>query len=110
VPAGATLLVHDAGGVSEFAHRRAVDLVGLKTPSSIAAHLRWTWPSCGVDRRTALAAIAERSGASYFVALTGWDEPLRADLQAGGFALTPLRQPAAGERGYTVYRLSAPAK
>jgi hypothetical protein len=105
LPADAVLLVHDAGGVSEFAHRRAVDIVGLKTPSSIAAHARWTWPTCGVARRTAFAAIAENSRASHLVALTGWDAPLRESLEEQGFSLTPVRSAPAQGLGYTVYRL-----
>jgi hypothetical protein len=105
VPPDAVLLVHDAGGVSEFAHLRAVDIVGLKTPSSIAAHARWTWPTCGVARGTALAAIARNSRASHLVALTGWNASLRADLEAQGFSLTTIRPAPPLERAYTVYRL-----
>ena len=105
LPKSAILLVHDAGGISEFAHHRAVDLVGLKTPSSIVAHARWTWPSCVAERGTAVSDIARNSGADYFVAVTGWDEFLRPNLIAGGFRLTPLRQPPDGKGGYTVYRM-----
>lgn len=110
LPKSAILLVHDAGGISEFAHHRAVDLVGLKTPSSIAAHERWTWPSCVAERGTAVSHIARNSGADYFVAMTGWDEFLRPHLIAGGFRLTPLRQPPDGPGGYTVYRMDPPAQ
>ena len=106
LPEPAVLLVHDAGGISEFAHHRSVDLVGLKTPSSIAAHARWTWPSCVAGRGAAVAEIARRSGADHFVAVTGWDEFLSPGLIAGGFELTPLRVPPAGQGGYTVYRMA----
>jgi hypothetical protein len=82
-----------------------VDLVGLKTPSSVAAHARWTWPSCVAQRGAAVTDIARRSGANYFVAVTGWNEFLRPDLIEGGFDLTPMRQPPAGKGGYTVYRM-----
>jgi hypothetical protein len=105
LPADTVLLVHDAGGISEFAHLRAVDLVGLKTPSSMAAHARWTWPTCGAARSTAFAAIAGNSGASHLVALTAWDALLRADLEAQGFSLTPIRSEPSREMAYTVYRL-----
>jgi hypothetical protein len=107
LPKTAVLLVHDAGGISEFAHHRAVDLVGLKTPSSVAAHARWTWPSCVAQRGAAVTDIARRSGANYFIAVTGWDEFLRPDLIEGGFDLTPMRQPPAGKGGYTVYRMDS---
>ena len=110
LPKSAVLLVHDAGGISEFAHHRAVDLVGLKTPSSVAAHARWTWPSCVAQRGTAVTAIARASGANYFVAVTGWDESLRPYLIEGGFDLTPVRQPPAGRGGYTVYRMEQHAR
>ena len=105
-PPQAILLVHDAGGISEFAHHPAVDLVGLKTPSSIEAHARWTWPSCVAARGRAVGAIARDSGATYFVGVTGWKEYLKADLEAEGFRLTPIREPPTGSKGgYTVYRL-----
>jgi hypothetical protein len=107
VPADAVVLVHDAGAISLFAHRRAVDLVGLKTASSIDAHRRWTAPSCGRDRPAAIADIALASHASYAVAVSDWDEmfAIRSGLEANGFVLTPVRTPPAHARGYTVYRL-----
>jgi hypothetical protein len=110
VPADAVVLVHDAGAISLFAHRRAVDLVGLKTASSIEAHRRWTAPSCGRDRPSAIADIALASHASYAVVVSDWDETfaIRSGLEAHGFVLTPVRTPPALRRGYTVYRL-APA-
>ena len=108
VPADAVVLVHDAGAISLFAHRRAVDLVGLKTASSIDAHRRWTAPSCGRDRPTAIADIALASHASYAVVVSDWDETfaIRSGLEANGFVLTPVRTPPPHTRGYTVYRLA----
>jgi len=107
VPADAVVLVHDAGAISTFAHRRAVDLVGLKTASSIDAHRRWTAPSCGRDRSAAIADIALASHATYAVVVSDWDETfaIRRGLETNGFVLTPLRAPPPGSRGYTVYRL-----
>jgi hypothetical protein len=109
VPADAVVLVHDAGAISTFAHRRAVDLVGLKTPSSIEAHRRLTAPSCGRDRPAAIADIAAASHASYAVLVSDWDATfeIRRGLEANGFVLTPLRTPPSHARGYTVYRLEA---
>jgi hypothetical protein len=108
LPDDAIVLVHNAGGVSQFAHRRVVELVGLKTPSSVMP-MGWTWPSCGRERGRAVAAIARESGASYFVALSRWDEPLRKDLQAEGFQLTALRHPPTGTlAGYTIYPIDSP--
>ena len=104
-PPNSSVLVHDAGAISEFAHHPAIDLVGLKTPSSIAAHAQWTWPSCVANRGIAVSAIAEHSGADFFVAAKGWDEYLTPDLIAAGFVLTPIRRPPPGRFGYTVYRI-----
>lgn len=108
VPEDAIVLVHDAGGISEFAHRRVVDLVGLKTPSSIEAHARWTWPTCGIAFGTAVAAIARQSAASYLVAHGLWESPIRKALEADGFVVTPERRTSRPD-GYTVYRLGQPA-
>jgi len=109
VPAGAVVLVHDAGAISVFAHRRAVDLVGLKTASSIDAHRHWTLPSCGRDRAQAVAEIATASHASYFMVVSDWDEifQLRAGLEANGFVLARLRAPGPNVRGYSIYRITA---
>ena len=106
VPHDAVLLVHDAGVISELAHRRAVDLVGLKSPASVGAHLRSTWPSCGADRSIAVAAIARAAGASYVVVDASWDRAfgLVQGLSAQGFRLT-LERPSPVSNGYVVYRL-----
>jgi hypothetical protein len=108
VPADAVVLVHDAGAVSMFAHRRAVDLVGLKTTASIGVHQRWTMPSCGRDRAVAVSEIARASHASYMMIVSDWDEmfQLRAGLEANGFVMTPLRTPPPHARGYTIYRIT----
>jgi hypothetical protein len=107
IPPDAVVLVHDAGVVSEFAHRRLVDIVGLKTPSSIDAHARWTGPSCGADRRTALAEIARASRASYLVVVDHWDRiySISKGLTEAGFTLTAVRRPAV-RPGFFVYRIS----
>jgi hypothetical protein len=108
VPPDAVVLVHDAGAISMFAHRRAVDFVGLKTVSSIDVHQRWTMPSCGRDRAKAVSEIARASHASYLMLVLDWDEifQLRSGLEANGWVLTPLRTPPPNARGYTIYRLT----
>jgi hypothetical protein len=108
LPSDAVVLVHDAGAISVFAHRRAVDMVGLKTVSSIAAHQRWTMRSCGRDRARAVAEIAWASHASHVMLVSDWDEmfQLRSGLEANGFTLTALRQARPNSRGYTIYRLT----
>lgn len=103
---GATILIHDAGAMSVFAHHSLVDLVGLKTPSSIAAHQRDTWPSCGAGRGVADAAIARDSGASYLMVVSDWEPAFHvADgITAQGIRLSLLR-PAPAPRGYAIYRI-----
>lgn len=106
----ATILVHDAGGLAVFTPNPLVDLVGLKTPSSIAQHERFTAPSCGADRGRAVAAIARASGAEYFVVALDWDGyfKLTGDLQDAGFRLQLVRAQPPGVNGYRVYRLEPP--
>ena len=110
VPDGAVVLVHDAGAISVFAHRRAVDLVGLKSPKSVAANARWTWPSCGADRADAIVAIVKESGARYLVTIGFWEDTygIVSGLQARGVVLEAIRRPPTPS-GYTIWRLvSAP--
>jgi hypothetical protein len=111
VPADETILIQDAGAISEFSHRRAVDFVGLKTPSSIDDHARDTWPSCGRDRTRAIATIARRARATYVLITTPWNNAFRLTdgLRAEGLALAPvwiqpLRDHGAGY-GYQLYRI-----
>jgi hypothetical protein len=111
LPDTATLLVHDAGAVSVYADRRAVDLVGLKTPSSLAVHRAVTWPSCGEARGDSLRQIARASNASHLVVVNEWDRIFAiVDQLQPSFTLAPVRVPAseAGYR-YAVYALTPKA-
>lgn len=110
VPEGAVVLVHDAGAVSVFAHRRAADLVGLKTPASMVAHAQWTWPSCGANRADAIRAIVSQSGARYLITIAYWDETygIVTGLRARGVAVDAVRKPPT-PTGYTIWRLRLPA-
>jgi hypothetical protein len=109
VPRDAVVLVHDAGAPSEFSHARLVDIVGLKTASSIEAHERWTFPACGAGRGHAIADIARQSGATYAMVLNQWDYIFRMTdgLRSEGFELVQLRKPPRRGPGYAVYRLDA---
>ncbi len=108
VPESAVVLVHDAGAMSEFGHHRLVDMVGLKTPSSIASHERYTWPSCGTDRIRAISEIARRSGASYLVVIADWARIFRipTGLRGAGFDLATVRIPPDRDEGYYVFSLA----
>lgn len=107
----APLLVHDAGAIAVFTTNPLIDLVGLKTPSSIAAHKKWTLPSCGAERDKAVASIAGASGAQYFVVTLDWDHffSLTPALRDAGFTVRELRAPPLGEDGYKVFRIDRPS-
>jgi len=108
VPSSAVVLVHDAGAVSVFAHRRAVDMVGLKTPSSVMAHKHWTAPSCGAQRTEALMSIINEFHAEYLVTIADWERlfGIAQGLRAEGIALDAIRLPPTRD-GYTIWRLKS---
>lgn len=110
LPADARLLIHDAGYLAYAGHRNMTDLVGLKTPSSVAYHRLYTQPSGG-DRRKALSLIAGCAGATHAVLLQNpqrsWS-PIAPELESQGWQLTLLR-PAPSGSGYTVYAMRPPA-
>lgn len=108
----AHLLIHDAGVIAEASNLPLTDLVGLKSPDSIADHRRWTAPSGGTERFRALDAIVRRSGATHAIILD--DAPdrfwasLADDLRRGGWTLDPLD--TGTTRGpYILYHLTPPA-
>jgi hypothetical protein len=107
VDAEAAVLVHDIGFVSFATEARLIDLVGLKTPSSVEAHLRSTLPSCGTERHRAVRAIASAAGAEYAVILNEWDRIF--DLSAGLPGAELAWRSPQRERHYSIYRLSRTA-
>jgi hypothetical protein len=110
VPADATLLVHDAGAIAVYGRHRAVDLVGLKTPSSIEAHAQ-TWASCGRRRGDAIDAVARLARPDYLVVLNGWDGIFRITraLAAHGWRLTPVWVQSTRPSSFAFYALAGPA-
>ncbi len=108
----ARLLIHDAGVIATASDLPLTDLVGLKSPGSIADHRRWTAPSGGAERFRAVDAIARRSGATHAIILD--DAPDRFwgllvdDLRRAGWRADPLETGSA--RGpYILYRLTPPS-
>ncbi|MEK6347403.1 MAG: hypothetical protein V4764_07980 [Burkholderia sp.] len=111
LPPDAVVLIHDAGYPSYATRFRLVDVVGLKTPGSIAYHRACTAPTGGRDRRLAVSAIALASGARYAVFMqdpAGFWSALGTDLAATGWGVRALRQPSM-PGGYAVYALTPPA-
>lgn len=111
LPPDAVVLIHDAGYLAYATRFRLVDVVGLKTPGSIAYHRACTAPSGGRDRRRAVSAIALASGARYAVFMqdpAGFWSALATDLASTGWNVRAVRQPSM-PNGYTVYALTPPA-
>lgn len=108
LPRDARVLIHDAGYFGWKTDFALVDVVGLKSPDSIAAHRRWTLPSAGRDRDRAVAEIALRAKVTHAIIL---DRPFWGDiaghLRQAGWRLEPLR--TGPDAAYRVYRLTAPA-
>lgn len=114
LPPDSRILVHDAGHFAYATGFEVTDLVGLKSPSSIAHHRRWTLPSAGEDRSRAVHEIALEAQVTHAVILEGPPGPNRSwwghlvdGLRHEGWRLEPLRAPA---MGYHVFRLHRPAE
>ena len=108
LPADDVILIHDAGYISLHGKQRLVDLVGLKTSSSVDIHKRYTWSTCSRDPR-AIDTIAHRSGARYFVVLAYWDRnfKLTEALRAAGWSVTRV-DTKRGDTKYKVYQITPP--
>jgi hypothetical protein len=96
------LLIHDAGYISLKGSQSLVDLVGLKTPSSIEIHKNLTWTECARNP-VAIDFIARRNHATYFVVLDEWDEifHLTDALRATGWEVNRSDT----DRGPTLYKV-----
>lgn len=105
LPKDARILLHDAGYFAWATSFSVFDIVGLKTPSSIDFHKKYTLPTGGADRLNAVDAIARKHNVTHAIILNGpfWGR-LAEDLRNTGWALTELRSP--NGRGYSVYAIS----
>lgn len=104
LPAGSRILVHDAGMIAWVApHLRLIDAVGLKTPSSVAWHRRFTLQACQFGR--ALDGIARSQNVSYVLVLQRpfW-RCIGENLAEAGWKLDPL--PSSG--AYQLFRAIQP--
>ena len=109
VPPDAMVMVHDAGYISLLGSQPLVDLVGLKTPSSVKINERFRWSACARRDPHAIDAVARQSAASHFVVNTEWDEifGLTSALTAHGWMATRV-DAARPQSLYRVYRIAPP--
>lgn len=110
LPAGSRLLIHDAGYLAFATDFELVDMVGLKTPASIAYHEKFTGPSNGERRGDAIHEIALKFSPTHAVILNDgnafWGRA-ESYLRQHGWRLEVLR-PAPKMFGYTVFKLTPP--
>lgn len=105
VPNNSTLLIHDAGYLAYATHFHLIDMVGLKTPSSVYLHQQYTLPSQRKQLVVAISQIGLQSHSDYLVVLKGWNEGLKIvpRLQALHWQLQLVRS---SEQGYEVYKIN----
>ena len=106
LPAGSTLLIHDAGYIAYGTRFHLVDMVGLKTPGSIPYHQKLTFPSNGENRYQAVSQIALRGHTRFLVVQGRWDSSYAtvAGLEASGWDVRLIN----ADYSYKVYALSPP--
>lgn len=105
LPPSSRILIHDAGMAAWAAPQmRLIDVVGLKTPSSIAAHQAATRDACHWGK--ALDRIARANRAQYALVLERpfWN-CVRSNLSGLGWTFSPL--PSHGS-AYHLYAITKP--
>jgi hypothetical protein len=88
LPAGVTVMVHDAGYIAYAGRFQLVDLVGLKTPGAAEIHKRITYPSAGANRAEAVIGIAKEFEPRYLLVIHAWEEiyGFADELRANGWS------------------------
>ncbi len=104
---GSILLIHDAGYIAYGTHFHLVDMVGLKTPSSIPVHQALTYPTDGKLRYQAVSEIALRGQARYLIVQGRWDTSYAtvSGLEASGWDVRLLN----ADYLYHIYSLRPPS-
>ena len=106
LPPTAKLLIHDAGYISNATRFQMVDLVGLKTPSSIEINRKYTYAACGLGRAFAIEQIAHSAEPDYLVTAGDWDRIFQI---SAGLRMLKWQPEKVFENGnYRIYRLTAP--
>ncbi len=106
LPVGSILLIHDAGYIAYGTHFQAVDMVGLKTPSSIPVHQAITYPTNGRDRYLAVSEIALRGHTQYLITQDRWNTSYCTvtGLEALGWTVRLIN----ADYAYKIYALQPP--
>jgi hypothetical protein len=117
LPAGATVMVHDAGYIAWAGRFQLVDVVGLKTPRAAQIHKRFTYPSTGANRAEAIIRIAKEFEPRYLLVTHWWNGLFGfADaLRAYGWSARDIynsHAPAGTSPGdiYELYELDRPTR
>ncbi len=110
LPPGSRILLHDAGYLSFATQFPLIDLVGLKTPSSVAIHRRLTYPTGGMTRAVAISEIAARSHPDYLIVVGDWERTfhIAAGLHQNGWNVEPIgpMRSQSGLHHYLIFRIS----
>jgi hypothetical protein len=112
LPAGATVMVHDAGYIGYAGDFHLVDFTGLKTPACLAVNRRMTFPSDGAMLPEAIRTIANQFHPQYLVTVKVWNDKLHivGSLRRGGWRVRKIFQSRKAPRDAEVYEIFSLAK
>ncbi len=112
LPAGATVMVHDAGYIGYAGDFHLVDFTGLKTPACLAVNRRLTYPSGGAMLPRAIQTIANQFQPQYLITVKVWNDKLHiADsLRRGGWRVTKIFESRKAPRDAEIYEIFSLAK
>jgi hypothetical protein len=112
LPAGATVMVHDAGYIGYAGDFHLVDFTGLKTPWCLAINRRLTYPSGGAMLPQAIRTIANRFHPQYLVTVKVWNDKLHIidSLRRGGWRVKKIFQSRKAPRDAEVYEIFSLSK
>lgn len=107
LPPDGVILVHDAGYMAYATPFHLIDMVGLKTPSSIYYHKTMTFPSNGVLRDQAVSRILLHDRPGYLIVFYSWEHKFDTvyNLQQLGWHFTLLWTE---KNAYSVYKIDYP--
>lgn len=110
LPKNAIILIHDAGYLAFTTHFHLVDMVGLKTPSSVYYHQHISVPTEGKGRNLAIGEICKKNHVQFIVIEKNWEKSFKITpgLKLQGWQLDTLYPHTEEVFSYAVYRITAP--